>query len=100
MSVFHRQLREKKWTRGQFQIVVRQFTQDVLAGLWTWLPLDPTILTDVAQTYVLLPDTVWLRAADCIHLITAIRRGFGEIFTYDVRQAQAASALRIQPMRA
>ena len=42
MSVFHRQLREKKWTRDNFLTAVRQFTNDEIGGFWTWLPLDAT----------------------------------------------------------
>jgi len=32
MGVFHRQLREKKWTRDKFLTAVRQFTNDDIGG--------------------------------------------------------------------
>ena len=35
MGVFHRQLREKKWTRDQFMTAIRQFTNDDLGGFWS-----------------------------------------------------------------
>ena len=67
MSVFHRQLREKKWTRDLFMSAVRQFTNDDLGGFWTWLPLDSAIIEVAAKTYTTLPDSVFLRSADCLH---------------------------------
>ncbi|MEI6051695.1 MAG: type II toxin-antitoxin system VapC family toxin [Opitutaceae bacterium] len=100
MSVFHRQLRDKKWTRDQFLIAVRQFTHDDIGGFWTWLPLDPTIVEAAAKTYTTLPDHVWLRSADCLHLVTAMHHGFAEILTYDVNQSAAARSLGLNPVTA
>ena len=96
MAVFHRQLRERKWTRDQFLIATRQFTQDDEVGFWTWLPLDAAILASAARTYVTLPETVFLRSADCLHLVTALQHGFAELYTYDLRQAEAAKALGLE----
>jgi predicted nucleic acid-binding protein len=100
MSVFHRQLREKKWTRDKFMAAVRQFTNDDIGGFWTWLPLDAAIIEAAAKTYTTLPDTVSLRAADCLHLVTAVHSNFSEICTYDIQQAAAAAALGIKPVAA
>lgn len=100
MSVFHRQLREKKWTRDQFMTAVRQFTNDDLGGFWTWLPLDTAIIEVAAKTYTTLPDSVFLRSADCLHLITAMHHFFSEIYTYDTHQTAAARALGLKPLTA
>jgi predicted nucleic acid-binding protein len=100
MAVFHRQLREKKWTRDQFMTAVRQFTNDDVGGFWTWLPLDSTIIESAAKTYTTLPDTVFLRSADCLHLVTAMHHGFTDIYTYDTRQTDAAVALGLKPLKA
>ena len=98
MGVFHRQLREKKWTRDKFLTAVRQFTNDDIGGFWTWLPLDATIIEAAARTYTTLPDSVFLRAADCLHLVTARHYGLTEIYTYDTQQTVAATALGIKPV--
>jgi predicted nucleic acid-binding protein len=95
-AAFHRRLRERKWTNQEFQAVIRQFLADDLAGYWTWLPLDSSIIKQAVQAYSTLPHTVFLRSADCLHLITALSHGFAEIYTYDVRQAEAARALGLQ----
>lgn len=98
MGVFHRQLREKKWTRDRFLLVVRQFNNDDLGGFWTWLPLADEILEQSARTYLTLPATVFLRAADCLHLVTARHHGFVEFHTHDIHQARAAAALGLKPV--
>jgi predicted nucleic acid-binding protein len=100
MSVFHRQLREKRWTRDQFQVALRQFANDDIGGFWTWLPLDTAIIEASSKTYATLPDSVFLRAADSLHLFTALHHNFSEICTYDLHQTAAALALGIKPVTA
>jgi uncharacterized protein len=100
MSVFHRQLHDKKWTRDKFLTTVRQFNNDDIGGFWTWLTLDSEIIEAAAKSYATLPDDVWLRTADCIHLVTAMRHGFSEIYTYDGNQSTAAVALGLKPLTA
>ncbi|MCW5549759.1 MAG: type II toxin-antitoxin system VapC family toxin [Opitutaceae bacterium] len=99
MGVFHRQLRGKVWSREKFDVAVRQFNSDDIGGFWTWLPLDAVIIAAAAKTYATLPDKVFLRAADCLHLITGIHHNFPEIYTYDKHQAVAAPALGIKPLK-
>jgi len=79
-----------------FLAAVRQFTQDDVGNFWTWLPLDKTILDAAAQTFATLPETVFLRSSDCLHLVTALHYNFAEIHTYDHHQAKAASALGLK----
>ena len=93
MAVFHRRLREGTWSRPQFLAAVRQLQHDDLAGFWTWLPVDESILKAAAQAFAALPATVFLRSSDCIHLVTALRHNFTEILTFDVHQTRAAPAL-------
>jgi predicted nucleic acid-binding protein len=98
MGVFHRRLREGKWSRADFHTAVRQFSHDDIAGFWTWLPLDRPIVEAAAKTYATLPDTVFLRTADCLHLVTALHHNFAEIYTYDTQQAAAAGVLGLKPV--
>ena len=98
MGVFHRQLREKTWNRDKFTTAIRQFTHDDIAGFWTWLPLDSPVIEAAAQVYSTLPDSVFLRSADCLHLVTAMRHNFAEIYTYDSRQSEAAGVLGLKPL--
>jgi predicted nucleic acid-binding protein len=98
MGVFHRQLREKTWDRDKFMTATRQFTHDDIAGFWEWLPLDSAVMEAAAQVYATLPDSVFLRAADCLHLMTALRHNFADIYTYDLRQSEAAGVLGLKPV--
>lgn len=98
MGVFHRRWREGKWSRDDFLAAVRQFERDCVGGSWTWLLLDATIIEAAARTYTTLPAAVFLRSADCLHLVTAMHHNFSEIHTYDTRQTAAATALGLKPV--
>jgi len=96
MAVFHRRLRERKWDHLRFLASVRQFNKDDTGGFWEWVPMDGTILRQAAQIFVTLPEKVFLRTADCLHLVTAQRHGFSEIYTHDLHQIKAAEALGLE----
>jgi predicted nucleic acid-binding protein len=98
MGVLHRRLRERRWSQEDFRAATRQFQQDDLGGFWTWLPLDAPVLAAAAQSYTTLPETVHLRAADCLHLVTALHHNFPAILTYDQQQARGAEALGLKPV--
>jgi len=93
LGLFHRRLRQRGWDRNEFTTVVRQFSTDEGSGYWTWIPLDGEIVEQVVRLYATLPEDVLLRTADCLHLVTALRHGFGEIHTHDTHQHDGASAL-------
>ena len=96
MAVFHRRWREGRWTREDCQTAIRQFTADDLGGFWTWLPLDTGMTTAAAQVYVGLPNGVFLRTGDCLHLVTALHHRFDTIHTHDRHQLHAAGALGLK----
>jgi predicted nucleic acid-binding protein len=98
MAVFHRRLREGRWTHADFLTAVRQFSADDLAGFWNWLPLDGMIAEAAAKLYTTLPSTVFLRTADSLHLVTALHHNFREIHTHDRHQIAAASVLGLIPV--
>ena len=76
-----------------------RLSQVGLGGSWTSLPLDSTLIQSSARTYTTLPETVFLRSADCLHLVTALHHGFSDIHTYGLRQADAAVALEHKPRK-
>lgn len=95
MGVFHRRLREGKWTHADFLAAARQFSHDDIGGFWTWLPLTGPIIEAAANIYTTLPETVFLRSADCLHLVTALHHNFAQIHTCDAHPTRAATALGI-----
>ena len=98
MGVFHRRLREGKWTQADLGTALRQFTNDDIGGFWSWLALDGAVVEAASKTFVTLPAAVFLRSSDCLHLVTAMRHSFTEIYTYDKHQAAAATALGVSPV--
>jgi predicted nucleic acid-binding protein len=98
MGVFHRRRREGKWSQADFLAASRQFSRDDLGGFWSWLPLDAAIVDAAAKVYATLPPTIFLRSADSVHLVTALRHNFAEFHTYDLHQSAAAEVLGLKPM--
>lgn len=96
MAVFHRRWREGKWDQGTMTHTMRQFEQDDLSGYWGWVPVDRAVTDLAARMFASLPSTVFLRAADAIHLATAMRQGAKALHTHDVHQAKAAAVLGIR----
>lgn len=82
-SVFHRHLREGKISMTEFRVVVEQLLSDLADGLWTWLPLTPALLAESSRIFHTLKPSVFLRAADAIHLTCARRNGFREVHSND-----------------
>jgi len=93
MGVFHRRVRERSWSRDEFLTVLRQFSTDEARGYWTWILLEGTIVDQVVRVYSTLPADVFLRTADCLHLVSALNQGFSEIHTHDKHQRDGAGAL-------
>jgi predicted nucleic acid-binding protein len=93
MAVFHRRLREGKWTQADFTAAVRQFSADDIAGFWSWLALDAAITDAASKIYVTLPVSIFRRTSDGLHLVTAMHHNFTEIHTHDKHQTAAAGAL-------
>ncbi len=98
MGVFHRRLRDGKWSHEEFLNAAAQFVADDIRGYWTWMSLDTAIVEAAAKTFTTLPSSVFLRSSDCIHLVTAIHHNFAAIFTHDKHQTVAAATLGLEPV--
>jgi uncharacterized protein len=99
MSVFHRYWREGLWSREQFLHAVGRFEQDDLSGALSFVLLDESIVAYSANIYTRLPNDMFLRASDCLHISTALYSDYREIHTHDLRQAKAAEALGLTVVR-
>ncbi len=96
ISIFHRLMRERLWSASAYQAANRQFKKDVESGFWTFLPIDADVITTAERIYEKLPKGIFLRAADCIHLATAMSCGISAFYTDDAQQARAARALGLR----
>ena len=95
-SVFHRKLREGTLPQADFDFFNAQFESDCQAGLWTWLPLQESLAHTTRRRLAKLPSTIFIRAADALHLTCAAEQGFTAIYTSDRHMIAAASVFGLQ----
>jgi predicted nucleic acid-binding protein len=93
--VFHRHLREGSLTPKMLGVVHDQFLDDV-HETWVMLPVTDLVLRKVGLAMRSLAPDVHLRAADAIHIVTALDAGFEEIWTNDRRLLAAAAHFQLK----
>ncbi len=59
------------------------------------IPISESLLWEVHEALRSLPNTVFIRAGDAIHLIAARSAGFTEIWTNDKHMLEAARHFRL-----
>ena len=96
VAVFHRHLREGRLSESSHRLVLKQYELDLRTKLWEWLPVKEDLWTMVEESFASLSETVFLRGADAIHLVTAEAHGFTEVFTNDRHMLKACAALGLK----
>ncbi len=99
-SVFHRKWREGALTEGEFHEVCAQFTDDCVAGLWTWLAVTDNLIANTAESVRALSKNITIRSADALHLVCAREHGLRRVYTNDRHMLLAAPAFGIEAMAA
>jgi predicted nucleic acid-binding protein len=95
-AAFHRKLREGAFGEAAFREVIAQFEDDCARELWTWIPVTASLLAATVAAIRHIPKTMFIRAADAIHLTCARESGFTEIYTGDRHMAGAAPHFRVK----
>jgi predicted nucleic acid-binding protein len=95
VAAMHRKLREKEISRGQFTAVLRQMELDETQALWHWLPITDSVILSATDAFRNLPESVFLRTADALHLVCAREHGFSVVYSNDRHVLTAASFLNI-----
>jgi predicted nucleic acid-binding protein len=90
VAAFHRKMREGVMTGPELQLLVAQFDNDCLSGLWTWFPLDPVIIERCVHTIQTLPASAHLRTGDALHLACASHHRLSDVFSSDRHLLTAA----------
>ncbi len=90
IAAFHRKLREGAIRQAAYAAVVGQVRAHIEAGAFRWLAQNDDTLSRIRQVYEKLPATVFLRAADAIHLATAAEAGLPVIYSNDGHLLAAA----------
>lgn len=90
-AALHRKFREGEVTGIQLKIIFRQIELDDSQHLWNWLSLTEFIMASVVGSFRMLPENVFVRTADAVHLVTAKTSGFSDIYSNDTHLLSAAS---------
>jgi predicted nucleic acid-binding protein len=91
-AAFHRSFREGRLQQGAYLHALDQFISESNDGLFVWLPLTDSVQHRVEQFFRSAPATVFLRAADALHLACAAEHGYAEVHSHD-RHFLAATPL-------
>ena len=90
--VFHRYVREGLLHPRQSAKLRLIFLEDLRNLVWVLLPVTESLLRRVESATRGLPSTVYLRAGDAVHLLSAQEAGFTEIWTSDRHLLGAAAS--------
>jgi len=86
----HRHMREGSLNRKQISELLAAFLDHIHDGVWSLVPLTDGLLNRTALLVRAMPEGVPLRAADAIHLTTALDLGEREVWTNDRHLLAAA----------
>ena len=89
-AAVHRHLREGRIKVRHLRLVLKQFENDENEGIWQWLPITPSLVTEACRRLQMLPATVFIRSVDALHLTAARVEGLSEIYTSDRHMLAAA----------
>jgi predicted nucleic acid-binding protein len=96
IAAFHHKLREGAIQPAAYAALIGQVHAHIEAGAFRWLSQDDEVLSRMRRVYQKLPGTVFLRAADAIHLATAAESGFRIVYSNDAHLLAAAKHFGIQ----
>ena len=96
-AAFHRAYREGRMPPAMYRRVRAQFAADEDAGIWVWFPVTSALLQRAAAGFETASRTLFLRAADAIHLTCAAEHGFREIYSSDRHLLAAAPRFGLKP---
>ena len=90
-----RNVREGKISIDEAIETFERFKEDEEAGVWTWFGVGTTSVNLTCEKIEEAAETVFLRAADALHLGCAVEQGFSEVFTHDKHMLAAAPSFGI-----
>jgi predicted nucleic acid-binding protein len=96
IAAFHRKLREGAIAQASYAALLGQVRVHEKAGAFQWLSAGPDIYLRISEIYAELPATIFLRAADALHLATAAHFGFRYVYSNDARLLAAATYFGVE----
>lgn len=98
IATFHRHFREKRLTQREFRQLAAQVEADLDVGLWTALPVTSAVVEAQARRMAMLPASLFLRAADALHLACAAEAGLFDVYSSDRHLVTAAPHFGLRPV--
>ena len=95
-AAFHRKLREGSVDRTTFKALQGQFTHDLDQQLWTLAGPTDALIREVQAVFARLDGSIFLRALDALHLVTAKSEHFARIYSNDRHVLSACSSLGLK----
>ena len=96
IAAFHRKLREGAIRPSAYAALLGQVQAHIEAGAFRWLSQDEEVFSRIRKVYQKLPASVFLRAADAIHLATAAESGIRVVYSNDALLLAAAQYFDIR----
>jgi predicted nucleic acid-binding protein len=95
-SILKRHLRERHLTRREMKAILKDFEEDDHNGVWQWFGVTSALLEKARRAVAAIPNPVFLRAGDALHLACAEEHGFQEVYTNDRHMLTAARHFRLR----
>ncbi len=89
-AILTRHLRERHVTRREVTAILKTFERDEQTGVWQWFAVTAALLEKARRAVLEVPNTVFLRSGDALHLACAQEQGFHDVYTNDRHMLQAA----------
>lgn len=90
VSILKRHVREHHISGREMRAIWRDFEKDEQSGVWQWLGVTSALLDKARNAVLAVPNTVFLRSGDALHLACAEEHGFEEVYTNDRHMLKAA----------
>ena len=71
-----RNVRERLISTEEAATTFQRFQEDEANGVWHWFPVETNCVHVACERIATASDTVFLRAADALHLACAVTQGF------------------------
>ena len=95
-AAFHRKSREGAVDQDVFKALRGQFQHDLSSGIWRLIAPTEALLEEVRALFSRLDKSVFLRALDGLHLVTAKAEGFQRIYSNDRHLLSASGSVGLE----
>jgi predicted nucleic acid-binding protein len=89
-SVLRRHTREDRCSPEHAREFASRFSEQINRGVWEMLPLTESLLRRTSALLFAMPENLFIRTGDAVHLVSAFDAGEFEVWTNDRHMLAAA----------